>query len=294
MDTQALQKLVACGGMVPLPRLTFQVDSAIYVPRGTVIDGAGAVVESHHGGYVFLINGVHDVCIRNLEIRGPWLPNLGDDSAGLGAGIQIQESSNITVANVRIEDMLGRGIVAASNVKGLKIRDCHIDNTSISVFLFKGVRYSWIEANHIFNSRIMGIFIDDGTEGDTQDTAVSNEYTIVSGNMVLYGGTSPRNMGVGIGVSGSTDTIISGNIVRFFGNETRISHGIVLNNGQSSFNQGRRTVVSGNILSDHTGYGFYAMGQQSVVESGNVYANNGSGDMQIIPKGKRALWGPVI
>src|SRR5688572_18574680 len=293
MDTHALQMLVARGGVVTLPRLTFRADRPVHVPSGTVIDGAGTVIEACHEGYTFLINGARDICIRGLEIRGTW-PGGSDDSAALGAGIQIQESRNIIVDGVKIFNMLGRGIVAASHVDDLRIRSCYIDSCAISVFLFKGIWQSRVEACRILNSRIMGIFIDDGTEGDTQDTAIANEHTIVSGNMVLYGGTSPRNMGVGIGVSGSTDTIVSGNIVRFFGNETRISHGIVLNNGQSSFNQGRRTVVSGNILSDHTGYGFYAMGQQSFVESGNVYANNGSGDMQIIPKGKRALWGPVM
>lgn len=282
MDIQVLQALVACGGVVTLPRLTFRVDSAIHVPRGTVIEGTGTVVEVCHGGYAFLVSGARDICIRGLEIRGTW-PGGSDDSALLGAGIQIQESRNITVEGVRILNMPGRGIVAASNVYDLRIRNCHINSCAISVFLFKGIKCGRIEACQIFNSRIMGIFVDDGTEGDTQVTAVANEHTIVSGNMVVYGGTSTKNMGVGIGVSGSTDTIVSGNIVRSFGNETRISHGIVLNNGQGGFNQGRRTVVSGNILSDHTGYGLYAMGQESFVESGNVYCNNGLGDRKFIP-----------
>jgi len=280
MDTQALQTLVVCGGVVTLPRLTFRVDKPIVLRSGTVIDGTGAVVDACHGGYVFLVSDAHDVCIRNLEIRGDRTSVDGDDSAGLGAGIQIQKSRNVAVEDVRISGMPGRGIVAASHVDNLRIRGCFIGRCAISVFLFKGITCSRIEANRIFNSRIMGIFVDDGTEGDTQETAIPCEHTIITGNEVVLGGTSPRNMGVGIGISGSTDTIISGNIVRTFGTSARPGHGIVLNNGQGGFNQGRRTVVTGNILSEHTGYGLYAMGQQDLVESGNVYANNGQGDCQ--------------
>src|SRR5688572_30874489 len=202
MDTHALQMLVACGGMVTLPRLTFRVDSAIHVPRGTVIEGTGTVVEVCHEGYTFLINGARDICIRGLEIRGTW-PGGSDDSAALGAGIQIQESRNIIVDGVKIFNMLGRGIVAASHVDDLRIRSCYIDSCAISVFLFKGIWQSRVEACRILNSRIMGIFIDDGTEGDTQATAIANEHTIVSGNMVLYGGTSPETWAGGLACRGA-------------------------------------------------------------------------------------------
>lgn len=279
MNTQDLQTLVACGGVVTLPRLTFRVDRPVLVPSGTIIEGNGAVIEARHNGYVFLVSDAHDVCIRDLEIRGGW---DGDDIALLGAGIQIQESRNVSVEHVRIFNMLGRGIVAASHVAGLNIRGCYIDACAISVFLFKGVAYGRIEGCSIHNSRIMGIFVDDGTEGDTQDTVIPNEHTIITGNMVVLGGTSPRNVGVGIGISGSTDTIVSGNIVRSFGSDTQVSHGIVINNGQGGFNQGRRTVVCGNVLSDHTGYGLYSMGQQDFVQSGNVYSGNGLGDCKYV------------
>ena len=286
MDTQALQSLVKHGGVVTLPRLTFAVDKPVVLPSGTVIDGTGTVIKAQHSGYVFVIRGAYDVCIRGVEIQGARSPCSSDDSALLGSGIQVEESVNISIDRVRISNMFGRGIVAASNVYNLKIRDCYINDCSISVFLFKGIRHGRIEGCYIFNSRIIGIFVDDGTESDTQDTAIPNEYTIVSGNMVVYGGTSPRNMGVGIGVSGSADTIVSGNIVRAFGSKSRISHGIVLNNGQGGFNQGRRTVVSGNIISDHTGYGLYVMEQVSFVASGNVYSDNGQGDCKIIEPAK--------
>lgn len=285
MDTQALQALVAHGGAVRLPRLTFRVDKPIRVLSGTVIEGNGAVIEACHDGYAFLISRAYDACIRDLDIRGTW---NGDDSASLGAGIQIQESRSVSMENVRISNMPGRGIVAASHVAGLSIRGCYIDACAISIFLFKGVTYGRIEGCGIHNSRILGIFVDDGTEGDTQATAIPNEHTIITGNMIVLGGTSPRNMGVGIGVSGSTDTIIANNIVRNFGSPGRDGHGIVLNNGQGGFHQGKRTVVTGNILSDHTGYGLYAMGQQDFVESGNVYANNGLGDCKFVQQGSVA------
>src|SRR5688500_19719625 len=80
MDTQALQTLVVCGGVVTLPRLTFRVDKPIVLRSGTVIDGTGAVVDACHGGYVFLVSDAHDVCIRNLEIRGDRTSVDGDDS----------------------------------------------------------------------------------------------------------------------------------------------------------------------------------------------------------------------
>lgn len=280
MDTQALQTLVARGSVVTLPRSVFRTDRPVVVPSDTVIEGNGAIIESCHNGHAFYVRNVVYVCIRDLDIRGTW---NGDDSAGLGAAIQIQESRNVSVENVRISNMPGRGIVAASRVAGLNIRNCYIDACSISVFLFKGVTYGRIEGCSIHNSRILGIFVDDGTEGDTQQTAIPNEHTIITGNMVVLGGTSPRNMGVGIGISGSTDTIIANNIVRGFGSPGRDGHGIVLNNGQGGFNQGRRTVVTGNILSDNTGYGLYAMEQEGLVESGNVYAGNGLGDRKFTP-----------
>lgn len=281
-DRHTLQKLVSCGGMVRLPRETFCIDYPILVPSGTVIDGCGAVIATELvTKHTLWVRGREDVTIRNLTIQGDWSINSGDP-ATIGAAIQIQESRNVAVENVTIRDMMGRGIVAASNVDDLTIRGCHIRNCAISVFLFKGIRGSIIESNRIFDSRIMGIYVDDATEGDTQETSIPNCLTIVRGNIIVGGGISPRNTGVGIAASASTDTIISENIVRCFGSETRISHGIILNNGQGQFHQGKRTVVTGNILSEHTGYGLYSMKQEDFIESGNVYSGNGLGDCKLI------------
>lgn len=281
-DRLTLQKLVSCGGMVRLPRETFCIDYPILVPSGTVIDGCGAIIATElDTKHTLWVRGREDVTIRNLTIQGGWAISSGDP-ATIGAAIQIQESRNVAVENVKIRDMMGRGIVAASNVDDLTIRGCHIRNCAISVFLFKGIRASILESNRIFDSRIMGIYVDDATEGDTQETAVPNHLTIVRGNIIVGGGTSPRNTGVGIAASASTDTIISENIVRCFGSETRIGHGIILNNGQGEFHKGKRTVVTGNILSEHTGYGLYVVDQESFIESGNVYAGNGLGDFKLI------------
>lgn len=281
-DRHTLQKLVSCGGMVTLPRETFLVQSPIVVPSGTVIDGSGAVIATElDGRHTLYIRDCEDVSIRNLEIEGLWSPSSGD-AATIGAAIYIQGSTNISVENIKIRGMMGRGIVATTNIQDLTIRGCNIKDCSISIFLFKGVRHGLIDSNRIFDSRIMGIYIDDATEGDTAETAVPNHLTIVRGNIIEGGGTSPRNTGFGIAVSGSTDTIISSNIVRSFGNTERISHGIILNNGQGRYNQGRRTVVCGNLLSEHTGYGLYVVDQESFFESGNVYAGNGLGDFKLI------------
>lgn len=277
-NSPELQALANCGGIVTLPRATYHIDYPVVVPSGTVIDGSGSFITTELSNrHTFLVRDCENVCIRNLNIRGNWSASSGD-AASIGAAIQIEHSDTVLIENVMIWGMMGRGIVATSRTYDLTIRDCYIRNCSISIFLFKGIKHGIIESNRIFDSRIMGIYVDDATEGDTQETAVPNHLTIIRGNIIEGGGTSPRNTGVGIAISGSTDTIINSNIVRLFGDKSRISHGIILNNGQGGYNQGRRTVVCGNVLSDHAGYGLYSMMQENFVESGNVYSGNGLGD----------------
>jgi Right handed beta helix region len=281
-NTEDLETLLECGGMVTLPRLTFKVDRPVVVESGTVIDGNGAVIiPGRHDRHTLLVRNCRNVGIRNLRIWGDWTSS-SSGAASIGAAIRIEQSSNVLIENVTISTMMGRGIVATSNVEDLTIRGCRINDCAISIFLFKDVRSSMIESNRISNSRLIGIYVDDAAEGDTEKTAEPNHLTIVRGNIIEGGGTSPRNTGFGIAVSGSTDTIITSNIVRSFGNAARIGHGIVLNNGQGEFSQGMRTVVIGNILSDHTGYGLYSVGQERLVEFGNVYSGNGSGDFKLI------------
>lgn len=281
-DATDLQAMVWCGNTVTLPRLMFTLDKTVEIPSGTILDGAGAVIVTDlHDKHTFLVRDCNDVCIRNLDIQGCWSTDSGDDPATLGAAIQVQHSNHVQIENVKISGMMGRGIVASSDVEDLTIRGCHISDCSISIFLFKGIRAGIIESNRIFNSRIIGIYVDDATQGDTAETAIPNHLTMIRGNIIVGGGTSPRNTGFGIAVSASTDTVIANNIVRSFGHGQRIGHGIVLNNGQASYHQGRRTVVCGNVLSDHTGYGLYVVEQEHFVESGNVYSGNGLADCMV-------------
>lgn len=280
-DTKTLQKLISGGGVITLLRSRFKVDRPVAVPTGTVIDGCGSVIDAVSDDLnVFSIRNGNDVCIRNFEICGNWSVESGD-AASVSAAIQIDHSANVLIENVVISGMMGRGIVATSKVENLAVRHCVITDCSISIFLFKGVSDSMIESNWILDSRMIGICVDDATERDTQETAAANHLTIIRGNIIKGGGTSPRNVGYGIAISGSTDTIISNNIIRSFGNESRISHGIIINNGQAGLNRSRRTVVSGNIVSDHTGYGLYLMGQEDLFECGNCYTGNGLGDTYV-------------
>lgn len=283
MAADTLQELISCsGGSITLLRSTFRVDKTVVVPSGTTLDGSGSVIQTQlDGGHTFLIRDCEDVCLRNLEIRGGWNPYFGE-VATVGTAIRIERSRNVLIENVTIGSMMGRGIVATPHVSDLTIRGCHISDCSISIFLFKDTKCSIIESNRISDSRLIGIYVDDAAEGDTKETSRPNHNTIIRGNIIQGGGTSPMNTGFGIAVSGSTDTIIANNIVSGFGTESRKGHGIVLNNGQDKYNQGQRTVVSGNILSDNTGYGLYVVEQESAIILGNVYSGNGLGDYKLI------------
>lgn len=286
MDTQYLQSCLKLRGEVNLPPGEFLIDAPLYVSGDTHIKGhaQGTRIKTIMDCDAFMISGKSNIFIENVHVRGSWDPGVNDVTLATAFAI-LGKDRRSPCQNIRIErcsarGMSGRGVVSSYLNEDVQVVDCHFQSCAISVFFFKGNKCAQLTGCTIEDSRLIGVYVDDATEGDTAESAIQNQYTRLTNNVIHFGGKHPQNTGAGIIVSSSLDTIVTGNIISRFGTPERFGYGMIINDGQYQFKTSQRTLVANNIISENSGYGMYIQGVRENIElAGNLITGNGAGDV---------------
>jgi parallel beta-helix repeat protein len=262
--------------------LTDNIYESIYIQKsGIILDGAGYVVEvGGVNGYGIYLNGISDVMIKNVIIKG------------FNSGIRLYYSDGNSIIDNTVSKTGGYGIrmrYSSSNIisgntvsnkwEGISFDQYSDYNTiignTVTSFNYHGIMMyrcynNIISGNTISWSRAYGIYVGRSTDNIiSENTLFANKFggTVISdSNSNTISGNTISGSLQGISPSGANSNTISGNNVSgnrrgfavFSSNNNVIFHNNIINNiyqvsNSRSTNTWNNVDGEGNYWSDYTG-----------------------------------------
>lgn len=257
-DAPAIRRAVnaagsAGGGIVYVPPGAYSLGSAVTVPSGVSLIGAGRGATKFTAmsdfGSILLLDGASKVSISGIGFWGTWYATPSDGNYG---GIYIANGcQKVLIQYCEFRDFRGNGVDLNVGNSFCEVRRNYFENCRVGVSVFKGNSDCWVEGNSQKQVREIGINVDDATSVDTEATASPNNRVTVADNHLFEIGSAPGS--AGIACQGSAYVTIRGNHVHRAGRAAGVAaNGIVVNGGQAEHNPSLYVTVQGNNISEGT------------------------------------------
>jgi parallel beta-helix repeat protein len=260
---------------------SFNISSGISVPSLTVIEINGVLIRTGLNYHLLSLDNVHGV-----EIRGGRIIGIHKEAEEYNTNeINVKDSNDVIVENVRIEDASEDGIMIRGGSYNVKVSKCSIINSYRHAIDITGT------AHHIMvsESYVNGISIYDGitvyvsgghtiaivgntvenVRGSSPSTSAIHVEDIVPSNVnnIIIVGNSIYDSKYGITVWQARPVALVGNIIR------NAQRGIFLGNPlQSSISD---NVINNNEVNEEN-YGIYIQGALGCSLKGNAVRGNPS------------------
>lgn len=319
----ALTAVPAGGADIFVKRGTYSISATLNPPAKTTLRGEGDgtvlfLANATNANVIEVLAGATDVTIRNLRVDG----NRSNQSGN--SNVVKTNAARTNVLDVHAKSANGYNIVAFPGGDDMLVSRCFSEDSRDEGIEFQGASRCRALGNLVLNAGKNGIYVwaNGGTCADcvvannvvNGAAALSASYsgiriddgaidTIVTGNMVLGGGTTAP----GISVASSTaslviGTVVTGNIVSGTtstginvqsAKDTTISANRVKNgalNGIFFDSSANGTTITGNIVTGCQRSGIIGFNAVDFSITGNVCRNNGQDQAQTNYYNGITLW----
>lgn len=225
-DTAEIQAALDAGGRVFFPPGDYKVTDTLEISESdTHIEGFGARIfhETATESDVIYAEGLSNISIRGIEVDGR--KSLKSPSGSSEArGIHMYGIDNLLIEGCNVHDCVEHGIrVGQSSADPdestrFRISDnlCKDNGNSANdrgwgIWLFGWVRGGTVTGNVCWDNQSGGIQIDDSSGDATAD--MESWRIAVTGNLVYSPGTFAATARTGIGISGTRQFSLNGNVV---------------------------------------------------------------------------------
>lgn len=288
-DTVAIQNAIDDvasngGGTVRFPTGVYLVSDNLNVTGDNIEflgDGNGSHIKSTVDKTIFNSMEFNNLAWRRLRLTGV---RTRPGQTGYGFGIQVGSANNVIVENCYFDNFLGKavfytgaeyhGAIMNNLPQGVHdgwIINNYIESCADGAMVYNDGRRIVVSGNTIKKSSNNAIYIDDSHRMDGTEIARETMEIVVTNNLIEDTiGSS------GINLAGTSNTLVSNNIVSNGGQSTDpvnnvlgISVTSVQNDIQSTHN-----IIEGNTIVGNSNIGIYILGASHNVIRGNNLVNN--------------------